>query len=62
MKPNLIRPAKIHKAPTSTASIPARAMALSGLPAARGKIAAAMRPAKAESGPKTRILLGPKRA
>ncbi|OQB54572.1 MAG: hypothetical protein BWX99_01957 [Deltaproteobacteria bacterium ADurb.Bin151] len=62
IKPNLARPAAMHSAPVKTASIPARDTALSALPAAKGTIVAAMIPASAESGPRTKMRLGPKMA
>jgi hypothetical protein len=60
MNPSLASAASTHSRPEKIASMPARATASSGLPAARGRIAAAISGASEESGPRTRILLGPR--
>jgi hypothetical protein len=62
MKPSLATPAPIVTSPTRTASIPARAIAISSLPAASGTIVAAIIGPSDESGPSTRIGDGPTRA
>ena len=60
MNPKRSRPAATHSTPAMTASMPASATACSGSPAARGMIVAAISGASDESGPRTRIRLGPK--
>ncbi len=62
MKPSLARPAPTVTSPTMSASIPARAIAISWLPAASGRIVAAIIGPSDESGPRTRIGDGPTRA
>jgi hypothetical protein len=62
MNPKRAKPASMHSAPDRMASTPARATAFASLPAAKGRIAAAISGASEESGPRTRILLGPTRA
>jgi hypothetical protein len=59
MKPKRASPASTHSPPERIASMAARATACSSLPAARGRMAAAIRGAREESGPRTRIRLGP---
>ena len=59
MNPKRASPASTHSRPEKIASMPARATASASLPAARGRIAAAISGAREESGPRTRILLGP---
>ena len=58
-KPSLARPAPVVISPTRIASIPARAIASSWLPAARGRIVAAIMGPSEESGPSTRTGEGP---
>ncbi len=62
MKPNLKMPAATQMRPVMIESIPASAIARAGSPAASGSTTAAMIPASEESGPRTRMRLGPKRA
>ena len=62
MKPSFSAPAPTVTSPTMSASIPARAIAISWLPAARGRIVAAIIGPRDESGPRTRIGDGPTRA
>jgi hypothetical protein len=62
MNPKRESPASTHNRPERIASRPARATASASLPAAKGRIAAAISGAREESGPRTRILLGPTRA
>ena len=61
-KPSLRAPAPTVTTPTSSASMPARAIACSGSPAASGRIVAAIIGPSDESGPRTRIGDGPTRA
>jgi hypothetical protein len=62
INPKRASPAITHSRPEKIASMPARATASDSLPAASGKMAAAISGAREESGPRTRILLGPTRA
>ena len=62
MKPKRASPARMHRPPVIKASIPASATNRSGSPAANGTIVAAMMAASDESGPNTRMRLGPKMA
>ena len=59
MNPKRASPASTHSAPDRMASMPPKATACASVPAAKGRIAAAIRGARDESGPRTRILLGP---
>jgi hypothetical protein len=59
MNPKRASPASMHSRPERMASMPARATACASLAAAKGRIAAAISGAREESGPRTRILLGP---
>ena len=62
MKPSFATPAATVTRPTMSASIPASAIAASWLPAASGRIVAAIIGPSDESGPRTRIGDGPIRA
>ncbi len=62
MKPKRARPATMQIPPARIESMPASTMASSGSPAASGTIVAAISGASDESGPSTRIRLGPKMA
>ncbi|MNN27212.1 hypothetical protein D3C81_1407410 [compost metagenome] len=62
MKPRRAIPARIHTAPDTIAIMPARAMARCGSPPDRGSTTARMTAAREESGPITRIRLGPNNA
>ena len=62
MNPNRARPATMHIPPAKIESTPARAIASSGSPAASGVMEAAISGASDESGPSTRMRLGPKTA
>ena len=59
MNPSFARPAPRLTAPTSSASIPARAIACCSSPAASGRTTAAIIGPSEESGPRTRIGDGP---
>ncbi len=59
MKPRRAMPAPRVMRPTMMARAPASAMAVSGSPAARGRMVAAIMGPRAESGPRTRIGEGP---
>ena len=58
-KPSFPKPAPTVISPTRSASIPASAMAVSGSPAARGRMVAAIMGPRDESGPRTRTGEGP---
>ncbi|MNG10568.1 hypothetical protein D3C84_940450 [compost metagenome] len=62
MKPRRAMPARMHTAPETMAIIPARATARWGSPPDRGRTTARMTAASEESGPSTRIRLGPNSA
>ena len=61
-RPSLARPISRAHRPERMDSMPASAMARSTLPAAMGRINAAMTAASVESGPSTMMRLGPKTA
>ena len=52
----------MHRPPVNRASMPANATRRSGSPAASGTMVAAIMAANEESGPSTRMRLGPKMA
>ncbi|MNH09245.1 hypothetical protein D3C79_686930 [compost metagenome] len=62
IKPRRSRPAPIHTNPDTNAMALARAMARRGSPPDNGSTTARMIAASAESGPSTRIRLGPNSA
>jgi len=62
MNPSLSTPARMHTSPETTAIAAARATARSGSPFAAGTTTAAITAAREESGPSTRIRLGPNTA
>jgi hypothetical protein len=62
MKPSRARPAATQTMPDTIAIMPATATAHSGLPADSGSTTARITAASDESGPSTRIRLGPKTA
>ncbi len=61
-KPKRARPVARQTRPDTMAMAPASATARSGLPFERGRTTARIRGAREESGPRTRIRLGPKTA
>ncbi|MNI26616.1 hypothetical protein D3C73_803260 [compost metagenome] len=61
-KPSLARPARIHTAPETMAIAAASAIARCGSPPDSGRITARITAAKDESGPSTRMRLGPNNA
>lgn len=62
MNPSRANPMRRVIAPAITDIIPASATARPVSPAARGRTVTAMIPARAESGPRTMMRLGPRRA
>jgi hypothetical protein len=62
MKPRRASPAPTHRAPDTIAIIPPIATARCGSPADSGSTTARITAASAESGPRTRIRLGPNSA
>ncbi|MNP82665.1 hypothetical protein D3C76_1813830 [compost metagenome] len=62
IKPSRATPARMHTVPDTIAIMPARATARCGSPPDNGKITARITAANDESGPSTRIRLGPNSA
>jgi hypothetical protein len=62
MNPNRKKPARIHTTPDTTAIMPAKATARVGSPPECGNTTASITAARAESGPSTRMRLGPNSA
>ena len=62
MKPSRMTPARMQISPETIAMAPARATARIGSPAESGRTMARMIGASEESGPSTRMRLGPNRA
>ncbi|MNH22743.1 hypothetical protein D3C72_2295900 [compost metagenome] len=62
IKPRRSKPAPIHTSPHTRAMALARAMARMGSPPDKGSTTARMIAASAESGPSTRMRLGPNKA
>ncbi|MNY38040.1 hypothetical protein D3C86_1726360 [compost metagenome] len=62
IKPRRAIPARMHTAPETIAIIPARATARCGSPPESGMMTARMTATREESGPITRIRLGPNKA
>jgi hypothetical protein len=60
--PRRVTPTRMHTAPDTTAIIPAKATARAGSPFERGSTTPRMTAASEESGPRTRIRLGPNTA
>ena len=62
MKPNFASPATMQMTPEKIANTPAIAIACRGSPLDNGSIVAEISGIRAESGPNTKIRLGPKMA
>ena len=62
MNPRRARPARMHAVPETIAIMAARAMARAGSPPDSGRTTARMTAASEESGPSTRMRLGPNSA